>query len=427
MPRGDFLLSAVAAWLAIAIIAMPPAGAWAASPPRPKKNAETVLYSFGSPGGAPETGVIADTGGMLYGTAVGGGPAGWGSVFALIPGQQEYTEQDVYDFCKDKNCSDGARPSGGLVRTKDGSFYGVTFIGGKSGCYQSCGLVFRLKPGISGYREIVLYKFTGNADGGMPFGTPILQHDGTIVGATTFGGLCQLCGTVFALTPSKSGYVETTLHSFAGGIDGSDPNGVTEDKTGTIYGTTNSYGGGAGCGGQGCGTLYTLVPGNGTYTENILHVFEGGSDGASPLSVPTIDEKSGGIIGTTPYGGGSNCGVVYQFTPSNGGYSEAILHYFAGSEGCEPWGPVLVVSDRSIFGTTIDGGTSNNGTVFVLKGAKSGYTLKTLHSFATAPDGDDPEFTALIRDATGTLYGTTVYGGANCEPLGCGTVFQVVP
>jgi uncharacterized repeat protein (TIGR03803 family) len=427
MLRGVFLLSAAAAWLAIAILPMAPACASAANPPRTEKHAETVLYSFGSTGGAPETGVIADAGGTLYGTAVGGGPAGWGSVFALIPGRQGYTEQDLYDFCKDKHCSDGARPSGGLVRTKDGSFYGVAFIGGESGCYQGCGLVFRLKPGTSGYKEIVLYKFTGNADGGMPFGTLVLQPDGTIAGAATFGGLCELCGTVFALTPSKSGYVETTLHSFAGGADGGGPNGVTQDKTGIIYGTTNYDGGGAGCGNQGCGTLYALVPGNGTYTENIVHVFEGGSDGASPISIPTVDGTSGDITGTTSYGGGSNCGVVYRFTPSNGGYSESILHDFGGSGGCGPWGPVLVESDRSIFGTTINGGTGDNGTVFMLKGTQSGYTLKTLYSFAGPPDGDDPEFTALIRDATGTLYGTTVYGGAYCLPLGCGTVFQLVP
>src|SRR5271170_7835659 len=120
MRRGDFLLSAVAACLAVAILAMPSACASAAGLPRLEKHVETVLYNFGSTGGAPETGVIADAGGTLYGTAVGGGPAGRGSVFALIPGQQGYTEQDLYDFCKDKNCSDGARPSGGVVRTKDG-------------------------------------------------------------------------------------------------------------------------------------------------------------------------------------------------------------------------------------------------------------------------------------------------------------------
>ena len=346
MCRSQILHSAVTACLAIATLFVAQR-VQAASAPTPQIN---ILYSFGGPGGAPETGVIADAGGTLYGTAVGGGPAGWGSVFALTPGQQGYTEKDLYDFCKDKTCSDGARPLGGLTLGKDGSLYGVAAIGGKGGCGGSgCGLVFRLKPGKSGYKEIVLYKFTGGADGGMPFWTPVLQHDGTIVGVTTFGSLCQLCGTVFALTPSKSGYTETTLHSFAGGNDGIIPNGVTEDKTGKIYGTTNYGGGGSGCGGEGCGILYTLVPGNGTYTENIFHVFEGGSDGSNPSSAPTIEEKSGAIFGTAPYGGSRDFGVVYQFAPSNGGYTESILYDFLGSEGFGPWGPVLVGTGPSAY------------------------------------------------------------------------------
>ncbi|MGH6876479.1 MAG: choice-of-anchor tandem repeat GloVer-containing protein, partial [Rhizomicrobium sp.] len=53
-------------------------------------------------------------------------------------------------------------------------------------------------------------------------------------------------------------------------------------------------------------------------------------------------------------------------------------------------------------------------------------TERVVHSFKDSPDGAYPA--ADLIDVGGTLYGTTVEGGANCEAYdGCGTVFSLDP
>jgi uncharacterized repeat protein (TIGR03803 family) len=264
-------------------------------------------------------------------------------------------------------------------------------------------------------------------------GNLVRRKDGTLIGVTTAGGVCSLCGTVFALTPSGSGYVESTLYSFAGSNDGYLPQaGITTDKRGSVYGTTQWGGGGTGCG-VGCGTVFKLVHANRTYTKSTLHVFEGGSDGANPASALTVDDRTGMVFGTTQYGGTSDDGVVFTLAPANGGYDETILHDFVGSDGVGPAGQLLL-NGRRLYGTTILGGPTNYGTVYELKPSRSGYAFKSLYNFTGPPDGSDPEFTSLIMDANGALYGTTRSGGSKTQlcggigpTAGCGTVFELIP
>jgi uncharacterized repeat protein (TIGR03803 family) len=385
------------------------------------KPRESVAYSFGDNGASPDFGVVVGPKGVLYGSTLGGGEFSHeGSVYSLVPGQHGYSEQDLYWFCGKRQCRDGARPVG-LALAGDGSLYGFAAQGGKSGCFNAgCGLVFRLKPESGQYKEIVLYRFSGTGlDGGEPWGAPYLQQDGTILGVTMYGGLCQLCGAVFAISPSKSGYTETTLYDFTGGSDGNLPNGITEDQNGTIYGTTNYGGGGSGCGGLGCGTLFSLTSNNGQYTENTIHAFED-SDGANPTAPPTIDNATGAIFGTTQYGGTDGYGLVYEFTPSNGGYSESVLHDFAGSDGFGPMGQLLL-SGSDLYGSATGGGTGEGGTVFRLNLSTNAFEV--LHNFGTPPDANGPFYTTIASDAHGRLYGSTTYGGQ----YNYGAVFKVVP
>jgi uncharacterized repeat protein (TIGR03803 family) len=58
--------------------------------------------------------------------------------------------------------------------------------------------------------------------------------------------------------------------------------------------------------------------------------------------------------------------------------------------------------------------------------ASSAQTLTTLMSF-NGFDGSEPYFSPLIQGTDGNFYGTTAYGGANCSPSGCGTVFKITP
>jgi uncharacterized repeat protein (TIGR03803 family) len=232
---------------------------------------ETVLYSFCqqsncADGASPSGGLISDKAGNLYGTTVDGGSAGYGTVFEIAAGG---TESVLYSFCQQANCADGASPSGGLVmdgsgknKAAGGKVVGMSSSGGS----QGYGVVFSL---TSGGEETVLYSFCQQAncaDGANPHGGLIMVKSGKnkaaggkVVGMSSSGG-SQGYGVAFSLT---TGGTEKVLYSFCkqrGCADGAHPmSGLVSDTAGNLYGTTE-MGGGAGCGGSGCGTVFELTP-----------------------------------------------------------------------------------------------------------------------------------------------------------------------
>jgi len=139
----------------------------------------------------------------------------------------------------------------------NGALYGTTESGGTD-CHDNgigCGTVFSISPSGS---EKVLYAFKGGSDGEAPF-ADLIYFRGALYGTTAFGGGSGCngngCGTIFKLAPDGT---ETVLHAFAGGNDGASPAGLI-NIDGTMYGTTGS-GGGTGCGGTGCGTVFSITP-----------------------------------------------------------------------------------------------------------------------------------------------------------------------
>ena len=126
----------------------------------------TVLYSFcpqGPPcadGNSPQSGVIRDAHGNLYGTTeVGGSRFNEGTVFELSPppgGNGPWTETVLYEFCANDNCIDGNQPLGGLTLDSHGNLYGTTTAGGPHGQ----GVVFELSPNGGGqWTYTILYGF----------------------------------------------------------------------------------------------------------------------------------------------------------------------------------------------------------------------------------------------------------------------------
>lgn len=149
--------------------------------PGPSGYAETILYNFqgASDGAHPIAGLYRDSTGALYGTASGNGVDA-GTVFELTPAGSGYVERTIHAFGRG---GDGVYPASSLTRGPGGSFYGTTFSGGDASCgaENGCGLVYRLTPSGSGYRETVLYRFSGGADGSKPFAGV------TLVGKALFG------------------------------------------------------------------------------------------------------------------------------------------------------------------------------------------------------------------------------------------------
>src|SRR5579862_2606111 len=305
----------------------------------------------------------------------------------------------------------------------------------------------------------VLYRFRGAhfADGAAPYAS-LINVNGTLYGTTFYGGdkiVKEGLGTVFSVTPSGTEKVlysfghgsfdpywpmaslvnvkgtlydttyaggvygngtvfsvtttgtEKVLHSFAGGADGAGAEASLVNVKGTLYGTTSA--GGA----NGVGTVFSVTT---TGTEQVLHSFAGGSDGGRPHAA--LINVSGTLYGTTNSGGGSGCGgygcgTVFSVTTTG---AEKVLYSFAGgSDGDGPQAGLINVSG-TLYGTTVYGGANGDGTVFSI--STTG-TEKVLYSFAGGSDGANP-YAALIN-VSGTLYGTTVYGGAN----GDGTVYSI--
>lgn len=374
--------------------------------------------------GGTYAGVTLDSAGNLYGTTVGGGAYGQGTVFELTPNSNgRWTEHVLHDFAGGK---DGAAPYAGPIFDAAGNLYGTTRYGGASGS----GTVFQLTPDSnSHWSERVLHQFTGGKDGGEPWSGVILDSSGNLYGTTSGGGnssdcAYSSCGVVFELTPSANGgWQEKVLHSFTGKDGGSPLASLVFDGRGNLYGTTDwdsVYLG---------GTVFELNHGsNGEWTEHVLHRFSRGSDGAHPVAGLILGAASH-LYGTTEFGGelgacgGGGCGVVFELThTSNGRWTEHVLYKFTGgTDGAAPLASLTFDPAGNLYSTASEGGAYSQGTVFELTRDRGGkWTQHLLHEFTLGTGAGAPN-SGLILDSARELYGTTLVGGS----YGKGTVFEL--
>jgi len=343
--------------------------------------------------------------------------------------------------------SDGADPSGGLTFDVAGNLYGATLAGGNQNTLcntfseTGCGTVFKLTPGAGGWTKSLLYSFCSEsncADGDSPKGALVLDAAGALYGTTVYGGACPsfyyLCGTAFELAPdSKGGWQYTVLYAFQGGSDAINPNGgLIFDHSGNLYGTAGGFT--RGCP---CGTVFVLSPGSGKWTEQVLHNFCLGNcgDGADPATALVLG-PGGDLYGATYYGGhfswGCNggCGVLFRLTGnSKGKWKENVLRTLAGADGANPVSALISDAQGNLYGTTISDGVFGQGTVFRLSPTSKGdWKYTVLHEFQTGRLGGGLFRSALVLDAKGNLYGTTWTGGTgNCNGNGCGLVYKLAP
>jgi hypothetical protein len=288
---------------------------------------ETILYDFANAlaGANPEGALIRDTEGNFYGTTAGGNVHGVGGVFELSPppnGQTTWQYSVLYAF---QNTPDGWAPQSALVRDGAGALYGTTTYGG-SLCTPpaenqiSCGTIFKLTPPVKGqtsWTETVLYRFTGQADGFAPVATLLMGPGGVLYG-TTAGGDSVGYGTVFSLSPPGPGQTDwafSLLHTFVcPGGDGCRPLGrLAFDSQGSLLGTTE-YGGAYGV--NPGGTVFALTPpaqGQSTWTESVIWSFGGAADGDLPVGGLAVD-SSGNLFGSTYLGGAFNAGALFEIS-----------------------------------------------------------------------------------------------------------------
>jgi len=221
------------------------------------------------------------------------------------------------------------------------------------------------------------------------------------------------------------GASESVLWSFGNGTDGSLPfAGLLEDGSGNLFGTT--YGGGA----NGRGTVFELTTPTtsaGNWTETILWNFGSGADGTFP-DAGLIRDKNGNLYGTTVQGGTNNFGTVFKLTPpttSGGSWTQAILWSFDLTDGDLPEAGLIRDTSGNLYGTTYSGGSTGLGTAFKLRPPTTvggNWSEEILWNFGKGADGQQP-LAGLIMDANRNLYGTTYGGGTNSS----GTVFELTP
>ena len=275
-------------------------------------------------------------------------------------------------------------------------------------------------------KQVVLYSFTGGADGGnVDYGRLAFDAAGNLYGVTVFAGQYGQ-GTLFKLTPNPDGtWTESVLHQFTGGEDGSVPRATLFfDAAGNLYGTA-AYGGA-----YGCGTIYKMTPGPGNeWAFGVIHHFD--DDPACSPWVGLIPDTAGNLYGTTrnTVNGCSNppqeCGTVFKLTPSSdGNWAFQVIHQFIGSDGSDPSVAGLIFDEAgNLYGLTQAGGRYSSGVLFKLEpGQDDSWGYQVLHDFDGQGDGLYP-ISLMVRDASGNLYGTANQSGS----YGYGTFFKLSP
>ena len=372
------------------------------------------LHSFVFTNGTGPVDTLIISSNTLYGTTrnYGGGIVndGFGTVFRLNRDGSGFT--NVYTFT---GGTDGGNLNSSLILSGN-TLYGTATFDGRS----NDGCVFGISTGGTGLTNI--YSFSAldpnspsytNSDGAYPQAGLVLSG-GTLYGTAYDGGAVGW-GTIFAVNTNGGSF--TNLHSFAV-TDGQYPVAPLIQSGTLLYGTTadggNAYGTlfAIGTNGQGFTNFYnfTAAPGY-PYTN---------SDGANPLGGLVISGST--LYGTASDGGGADDGTVFKINTDGTGYlargftiSPAQITPASTPTGAFPQAG-LVLSGNELYGTAIAGGSSGNGTVFMLD--TNGQNFITLHSFTatnavtgTNADGQAP-IGGLVMSGNAPLYGTTSAGGA---------------
>ncbi len=268
-----------------------------------------VLHTFlgKKDGGGLAGGLTMDTAGNLYGTTIRFGSKGKGTTFRLSYSNQGWVLKTLHAFAFDQN---GSNPQGSLIVNPAGTtIYGAASYGGTLGY----GVVYSLTLNAKGFWvEKVLYTFPGGTRGGNPrFG---LSSDsaGNLYGIAT--KTTSKLDLVYQLSKLQGKWTERTIFGFrypsTGQPDGAGGNVFVNDA-GSVFG----FGGG---GSAGRGTIYELTQSAGKWAETLLYSFVGNSGGVDPVGPPIMD-ANGKLYGVASSGGagcfGNGCGTVFEFTP----------------------------------------------------------------------------------------------------------------
>jgi uncharacterized repeat protein (TIGR03803 family) len=123
------------------------------------------------------------------------------------------------------------------------------------------------------------------------------------------------------------------------------------------------------------------------------------------------------------------CALVLPLTLLSGAAAAQdlrVVHHFGYPGGVYPDTDLFADGLGNLYGTTVQGGSFNSGTVFRLVPTGAAWFAEKLHEFTSTTDGSQP-YGGVTLDAAGNVYGTAVVGGswAGCPEDGCGVVWRL--
>ncbi len=374
----------------------------------------TTLASFTDPGNAgPAAGLVMDAQGNLFGTTIGvglpffdGSPSSDGSVFELPSGSNTILTLATFNLAGDN----GSAPQSSLIIDRTGNLFGTTPAGGND---TFGGTVFRVDGATHELTDIVQ---TGRmSQTAAPAGSPLFDAQGNLFVAAAKGGP-SANGSVFKIAAGTNAVSTVALFNGTNGL--APGGGLIADAQGNLFGTTSQGGPAfsAASGTVGAGTVYEITAD--THSLITLANFDSAGGGFKPVG-DLVRDKNGDLFGVTQFGGASGKGTVFEVVAGSG--KVTTLASFDGPHGSEPLAGLLLDAQGNLFGTTSAGGTNDFGTVFELHaGADAVTTL--VNSDKTSGNRPSP-LGSLISDGHGHLFGTTENGGS----AGQGSIFELTP
>jgi uncharacterized repeat protein (TIGR03803 family) len=337
-------------------------------------------------GKQPMRSLMQAANGKLYSTASGGGANSNGVLFEYDPTTNTYTKK--FDF--DNANNGGSGPSGSLIQTANGNFYGLTRGGGTN----SEGVLYEYALATNTYTKKL--DFEGAKDGKEFKGCLMQAANGKLYGMTEKGGVNNI-GVLFEYDPANNTY--TKKLDFDGTNNGSNPRGsLMEATNGKLYGMTIH--GGA----NNNGVLFEYNPTTNTYTKKLD--FEGTNNGSAPFG-SLMQAPNGKLYGMTYSGGTNSKGVLFEYDAATNTYTKK-LDFDGINNGKYPEGSLMQADNGKLYGMTRKGGTNDLGVLFEYDPTTNTYTKKL--DFAN--NGKFPKGSLMQAD-NGKLYGMTSSGGTN--------------
>ena len=349
-----------------------------------------VLHSFNGTNGATSIGTLTLSGNTLYGRTSAGGTNGKGVIFKINTDSTGF--QVLYNFESGSSNGLGKEPHHDAMYLMDTVLYGTALLGGNN----DNGVVFKINVNGTGYTP--LHVFTGGSnDGAQPHSCLILVNN-VFYGITAKGGTNDH-GTIYKINPDGSGF--SVLYSFHSST-GNDSHGRLTLSSGgnKLFGMTKSGGSGT------LGVIFSYDISSTNY--DVLHNFTGSATDGSTTDHGYLTRSGDTVFGMTQLGGANNEGVL--FSMKDDGSNFQLLHSFGtGIDGSFPYGS-LALFDGFLYGTTREGGTNDNGTVFRI--STTGANYETLHSLDRAVTGEFPIDNVVLNSEGDHMYFFSQRGGA---------------